>query len=187
MIYNLLTAITNLLKTELSAYLPQSDKHFILAQLTTSPPKPYPKISIYTGKFILEQTIKEGNVIKSYPDENRQEIIAVREFTQDFFIEIYDENLSNIEKISSLLIGAILTDSENLIQQYNVATTTNYQSQQTTTSHLINKVNILEGNYKTSEDTLSFEIKLQVKGRLNLLRNIAGTVQPIKTITISDK
>jgi hypothetical protein len=184
MIYNLLTAIAKLLKSELSTYLTQPDTQLTIAQPTSSPAEPFPKISIYSGKFTLEQSIKEPNLIKPYPEESRQEIIALREFTQEFFVDITDKNLSNIENLSSLILGIILTGSDDLIQQYNVSATTQYQSQQTSTTHLINQINIIEGNHKTSVNTLNFELKLQVKGQLKLLRNIQGTPGIIKTISI---
>lgn len=187
MIYNLLNAIATLLKSELSTHLPQPDKQLTLTQPTKSPVEPCPKISLYCGQFTLEQGIKEPNFIKPYPEENRQEIIALREFSQDFFINIYDRNLSNIEKYSSLILGVILTNSDDLMQQYNTAEVTQYQSQQTLTTHLISQINLLEGDYKNSADILSFELKLQVKGQLKLLRKVQGVPYPITTISITQK
>lgn len=186
MIHNLLTLIINLLKTELTAYLPQSEQHFTTTPTSKSPWEPLPKIIVYSSQLTLSQTIREPNFIKPYPEENRQEITVLREFEQNFFINIYDTDLENIEKLASLILGIILTNSEDLIEQYNVTSTTHYESQQTTTTHLINQINALEGNYKTLDNTqnLNFEFKLQVKGHLKLVRTVAGVPRPIEKIIV---
>jgi hypothetical protein len=186
MIHNLLTLIINLLKTELTAYLPQSEQHFTTTPTSKSPSEPLPKIIAHSSQLTISQTIREPNFIKPYPEQNRQEITALREFEQDFFINIYDNDLGNIEKLASLILGIILTNSEDLIEQYNVTSTTHYQSQQTTTTHLINQFNVLEGNYKTLDTTQNFELKLQVKGHLKLVRTVAGVPRPIEKISLEN-
>lgn len=185
MIYKLLTAIANLLKTELSADLPQSDKHFTTKQLRESPSEPFPKISVYLGKFTPDTSIRNSKSVKPYPEENRQEILVMREFEQDFFIEIYDKDLGKVEKLASLILGVILTNSEDLLQEYNnVTTSTKYQSKAITTVHIINQVNVLDSIYKTTAEPQSFELKLQAKGQLKLLRNIGGELGTIDEINI---
>ncbi|MEG3843989.1 hypothetical protein [Microcoleus sp. herbarium14] len=184
MIYKLLTAIANLLKTELSADLPQSDKHFTTKQLRESPSEPFPQISVYLGKFTLDRSMRNLKSLKPYPEQNRHEITVMREFEQEFFIEVYDTDLAKLEKLASLIFGIILTNSEELLQQYNVTASTSYQSQQITTVHIINQINVLESIYKTTVDPQSFELKLQAKGQLKLLRNIGGDLSRIKNINI---
>ena len=184
MIYKLLTAIANLLKTELSADLPQSDKHFTTKQLRESPSEPFPQISVYLGKFTPDQSIRNLKSLKPYPEENRQEVTVVREFDQDFFIDIYDNDLGNLEKLASLILGIILTNSEDLLQEYNVTASTSYQSKAIATVHIINQINILDSLYKTTAEPQSFELKLQAKGQLKLSRNIGGDLDTIKNINI---
>ncbi|MDF0551822.1 hypothetical protein [Kamptonema sp. UHCC 0994] len=189
MIYNLQTAIANLLKTELSEYLPRSEQHFTTKQLTESTSQPLPKISIYASNFSLEQNLKDSKSIKTYPEASRQEITVIREFEQDFFIDIYDNDLGSIEKLASLILGIILTNSEDLLQEYNVTKPTHYQENanknpSTTTTHLINQINFLEGNYKTSVTPMIFELKWQVKGNIKLVRTVAGVPIPIREIIL---
>ncbi|HBK96836.1 MAG TPA: hypothetical protein DD001_05620 [Microcoleaceae bacterium UBA10368] len=187
MIYKLLTAIANLLKTELSADIPQSDQHFTTKQLRESPSEPFPQISVYLGKFTLDQSMRNLKSLKQYPEESRQEITVMREFEQEFFIEVYDTNLENLEKFASLIFGIILTNSEDLLQEYNITASTSYQSQEITTVHIINQINVLESIYKTTVDTQSFELKLQAKGQLKLLRNIPGNLSTIQNINIQSR
>jgi len=111
----------------------------------------------------------------------------MREFEQEFFIEVYDTNLENLEKFASLIFGIILTNSEDLLQEYNVTASTSYQSQEITTVHIINQINVLETIYKTTVDTQKFELKLQAKGQLKLLRNIPGNLSTIQNINIQSR
>jgi len=184
MIYKLLTAIANLLKTELSADLPQSDKHFTTKQLRESPSEPFPKISIYLGKFTPDKSIRNSKSLKPYRDDKQKEMTVVREFDQDFFIEIYDKDLEKVEKLASLILGIILTNSEDLLQEYNVTASIGYQSKAITTVNIINQINVLESIYKTIVEPQSFELKLQAKGQLKLSRNIGGELGTIKNINI---
>lgn len=112
-------------------------------------------------------------------------IAVMREFTQDFFIDIVDTNLANIEQFSSLASGAILTSSDELIVNYNFnSQITKYQTNQVITNHTISRISFINGTYTNLSATFKFQLKFQVIGQLNISRTVKESAIPIQTIQI---
>lgn len=114
-------------------------------------------------------------------------ILTVREFQQDFLIDICDQELTNIEKISSLAAGIIITNHDELIQYYNFTQPTEYQTDKLTTIHTINQIHLLEGIYTTLTTPLKLQLRFNVIGQLKLTKTITEGVSPIKEIKIRDR
>jgi hypothetical protein len=112
-------------------------------------------------------------------------VCIIREFIQEFFVDIIDSNLENIEKFSSLISGIILTNNDELIADYNSHFQANpYQSKQIIANSTISYIHFLNANYINLTNPLKFQLKLQVKGQLNLSRTVRESISPIQTIKL---
>jgi hypothetical protein len=119
-------------------------------------------------------------------DYSFMSILVIREFIQDFFIDILDNHLANIEKYSSLILGIILTSNDELIKSYNLNSQFNqYQTNQIFTTHLISQIRLINGNYINLVSLFKFQLKFQVIGQLKLSKTVRESVSPIQTIQIS--
>lgn len=113
-------------------------------------------------------------------------ILVIRDFIQDFFIDIFDNKLANIEQYSSLISGIILTSNDELIKSYNFnSQLTQYQTNQIVTTHLISQIRLINGNYTNLFSPFKFQLKFQVIGQLKLSKTVGESVSPIQKIQIS--
>ncbi|MEW6491436.1 MAG: hypothetical protein AB1589_02635 [Cyanobacteriota bacterium] len=113
-------------------------------------------------------------------------VLTVREFQQEFFIHIYDSNPANLEKLISLVTGSILINQEPLIQNYNFTEPTQYQTQNDgiITTHFLNKINFIEGNYNTLIDKFEFQIKFKTFGQLKVTKTVTEALDIIEKVNI---
>lgn len=119
-------------------------------------------------------------------DYSFMSVQVIREFVQDFYIDILDNNLSNIEKYSSLISGIILTSNDELVTSYNVnSALTQYQTNQIVTTHLVSQIRLINGNYTNLFSPFKFQLKFQVIGQLTLSKTVRESVSPIQEIQIS--
>ena len=70
-------------------------------------------------------------------------VFTIREFQQEFLVDIYDVNLADVEKWSSLVTGIILTNHDELLEHYNLIEKTEYLANQFITTHTIDQIQIL--------------------------------------------
>lgn len=118
-------------------------------------------------------------------DYSFMSVCVIREFTQEFFVDIIDSNLENIEKFSSLISGIILTNNDELIADYNSHFQANpYQSNQIITNLTVSYIHFLNANYSNFTNPFKFQLKFQVKGQLNLSRTVRESILPIQTIKL---
>ncbi|NEO79620.1 hypothetical protein [Moorena sp. SIO4G3] len=185
MIQNLLSQISEQLQKELIQDISKSQIEIVAASITESPTK-RPHISIYPGKWEILPTLRSSHPQQLHPEQQNPTIITTsREFKQAFFIDICDADLTNLEKLASLTTGIILTNYKELIENYNLSTANNYQAQQTSTTHRISQITILEGSYDYLNNTPKLKLKWQVIGQVNFSKSITEFVAPIEEIEIN--
>ncbi|NEP25193.1 hypothetical protein [Moorena sp. SIO3I6] len=185
MIQHLLSQISEQLKQQLIQDIstPQIE---IVAQPITESPTTLPHISIYPGKWEISSTFRSTHPQQLHPEQQNPTIITTcREFQQEFFIDICDADLTNLEKLASLTTGVILTNDKELIENYNLSTANNYQAQQTATTHTISQITILEGSYDYLNNTPKLQLKWQVIGQVNFSKTITDIERLIEEIEIN--
>ena len=101
-------------------------------------------------------------------------VFTVREFQQDFLVDIFDDDNGDVEKWASLTTGMILTNHDELVERYNFTDKTEYLANQFFTSHTLDRIQILEGMNDRSGAILKLQLKFKTFGQLKLVKAIAG-------------
>ncbi|AOX00806.1 hypothetical protein BJP34_16365 [Moorena producens PAL-8-15-08-1] len=188
MIQHLLSQISQQLQQELIQDISTPQIEIVAAPITESPTT-LPHIAIYPGKWEIASTFRSTHPQQLNPEQQDTATSAIittsREFNQEFFIDIYDADLTNLEKLASLTTGIILTNNKELIETYNLSTANNYQAKQTATTHSISQITILEGSYDYLNNTPKLKLKWQVIGQVNFSKTITEFVAPIEEIEIN--
>jgi hypothetical protein len=126
-----------------------------------------------------------AKVNKILLDYSYMSVCIIREFSQDFLVDILDSNLKNIEKFSSLISGMILTNHDELIADYNFPSqVTQYQSNQILTVHSISHIDFINGSYSNFLSSYKLQLKFQTKGQIKVTKAVRDSVLPIQTIQI---
>ncbi len=99
-------------------------------------------------------------------------LFAVREFLQEFLVDIYDDTIINIEKWASLINGIFLTNHNELIDYYNIQDKTEYSAANYLTTHTINQVHLLDGTSDRSGTIAKLQLKFKVAGQMKLVKEL---------------
>jgi hypothetical protein len=173
-IHNLLTAIVTLLQTELAQYLSRPPVVTIAITKLTDPTSP--AIAIYPGQWEINHSSRD---------------LTQREFQQEFWIEIYDQDFARLEQGSSLITGILIANHDTLLEQYNTPkkpkNKTQYQARQVSTIHTLSQFRLLEGIYLYPKTGVVLQLKLIATGQIQIENAIADGMIPIQKIAITGK
>lgn len=173
-IHNLLKAIVVLLQRELDKYLSDSPVVTIAIAKLTEPTDP--AIALYPGNWTLNRSTKD---------------ITRREFQQEFWIEIYDQEFDRLEQWSSLITGILIANHDALLKQYNTLIDpeekTKYQANQVSTTHTLSQFRLIEGIYLYPKTGVGLQLKLTAVGQIQIDHAIAEGMIPIQKIAITGK
>ena len=113
-------------------------------------------------------------------------IFTLRNFQQELFIDVQAANSSQLEQLTALIAGCILTYHDQLIQAYNQDPTykTQYNAGGIGTVHYLNQIQFLEGKI-TSTPSLKTSLKFMVSGQLKATREITEGFGLIEKVTLS--
>ena len=187
MIQHLLSQITAQLQAELVDQIPQPNEHILSVPIRETPLEKLPLIGIYPGKLSISTIIKEPNHRQKNNGQSATILTAIREFQQEFFVDIYGGNLVNLEKLNSLILGIILINIDALIEDFNSNNVTQYQSKQILTNHSLSHLQPLEANYTTLTIPFKLQSKFQVTGQLKSTKTISESLLPIEKIEIREQ
>lgn len=109
-------------------------------------------------------------------------IFTIREFEQDFVMDVYDENMADIEKWASLANTMILTNHDELIKNYNFTDITEYVANRFICVHTIDRIDFLSGIPDTSEKSPKFQFRYHVQGQIKPVKEIVEGFGLIKKI-----
>lgn len=116
---------------------------------------------------------------------------TIREFQQEFWVDIYDQDFAALERWSSLTSGILLTSHDQLVEQYNTPkqpeSTTEYQTQQFSTAHTLSQFRLLEGTYLSPKQGMGLRLKFTAAGQIRLTRQLKDGDTPIRKIVLEDK
>jgi hypothetical protein len=187
LIQHLLSQITAQLQAELVDQIPQPNEHILSVPIRETPLEKLPLIGIYPGKLSISTIIKEPNHRQKNNGQSATILTAIREFQQEFFVDIYGGNLVNLEKLNSLILGIILINIDALIEDFNSNNVTQYQSKQILTNHSLSHLQPLEANYTTLTIPFKLQSKFQVTGQLKSTKTISESLLPIEKIEIREQ
>ncbi|MFM6375509.1 MAG: hypothetical protein ACKPKD_18695 [Microcystis panniformis] len=112
-------------------------------------------------------------------------IFSLRNFEQELFIEVQAASTNELEKLTALIAGSILTHHDQLIEAYNQDTTykTEYNAASLGILAQLRQIQFLAGN---PADTSSIKMKLKflVTGQLKATRAISENFGIIEKIEI---
>jgi len=109
-------------------------------------------------------------------------VFTVKEFQQQFLVDVYDTGMAAVEKWASLANGMILTSHDELIEQYNVTAKTEYIANQFITRHTLGRLQSLEGSPGRQESALKMQLTYSATGYITLIKEIVdgfGLIQKI--------
>ncbi len=100
-------------------------------------------------------------------------VFTIREFQQDFFLDVYDDDMAGVEQWASLAAAMILTNHDELVAQYNdPSTATAYTANQFVNTHTVDQILLLDGNPDFSGDAAKMQFRFQVHGQLKPVKEI---------------
>jgi hypothetical protein len=133
-----------------------------------------------TITFTDEQNL--SHLSKILLDYSFFSVSVLREFQQEFMTDLYGRDRKHYEEILSLIIGIILANQDELIDQYNKDNENQYKSINMITTHSLNQIKLLEGNPVISQNVSGFQLKFQVTGQIQMTKTIPDGISTIKTI-----
>ncbi len=185
MIQTLLSQISELLQTDLAGEAIIPAAHVVNLPIAKPEATSLPIISIYLNQLEINQQLKQSSLSQPRLPQTNQEITTSHEFTQEFCLDIWEIDLTNLEKLASLSSALILTNSDALIKEFNLAGKNKYQIGGVITTHLISQINWLNASYEFLENSARLRLLFQVIGQLQFAKLVAEGAVPIQTITLS--
>ncbi len=91
-------------------------------------------------------------------------------------MNICNQDLENIEKITSLVTAIIITNQDNYYQTI----TTEYKSQTVSNIHTISQISLIEGTYVQPQNPFVFLLKFEVIGQMQIVKTVEDKVEIIK-------
>ena len=99
-------------------------------------------------------------------------VFTLREFRQDLLIDVYDSDMASIEQWVALICTMILTNHDELLEQYNQTDKTEYIANQYMVTNTISRIDLLEGIPDTSGSNPRFKLALAVQGQTKAVKEI---------------
>ena len=101
-------------------------------------------------------------------------VFTIREFQQLFLIDVYDEDMADVEQWTSLINSMVLTNQNELIEHYNFTDKTEYTANQYISTHTIDRIDLLAGAPEALNQAIKFQFTFQVHGQIKLAKEIVG-------------
>jgi hypothetical protein len=137
------------------------------------------KLLVENKDFAIDY--QDASILFSYDLSNADSILlkysfagvfTMREFRQEFLVDIFDGDMAKVEKWASLATGMILTNHDELCERYNVTDKTEYVANQFITTHSIDHIHMLEGIPSNAGAIFKLQLQLKVAGQLKLAKEI---------------
>lgn len=120
-----------------------------------------------------------------YLDYSYVGVLTTKEFQQELFIDFYDTDIAKVEKLNALTTGVVLTNYDDLIQTSNEGAQNRYPSDPVSVIPRIEGVDTLEAIPEIQENLCRLQLKLQVSGTLQIVKEIVDDLDFIKSIKSS--
>ena len=113
-------------------------------------------------------------------------VFNLKEFQQEFSMEIYTPEVEDLERVASLAVSIITTQQAALLDQYNTTSPTTYQTvgpaPTYSSTHTISSIRLKSGEPDYSTSTPSIQLRFSVIGSIRYSRTIGDTFGIIERI-----
>jgi hypothetical protein len=189
-ISHLLTAIAQTLQTGLQEHLPQASEPIAVRGGTLVLPQKLPYIRLLPGKVTFPHNGRDNGTLAPQSTQPQSiQLVMVREFQQEFFVEIYDDSIANLELYSSLILGILFTSHDALLQTYNQGQQnlpkTEYHAAPFHTVHTLNQMQLLEGLPIATETALGLQLRGTAIGQITITQVLPKGAAPIESVSIT--
>lgn len=105
-------------------------------------------------------------------------VFSIREFQQEFFTTVYEEDITELERWASLSLAVVLTNNDELLQYFNTTTPSTYTSNVYSSMQTLQAIQLLKGSINHSSDTNTIPHHYQwtfiVRGTIKTTKDITG-------------
>ena len=120
----------------------------------------------------LEKVAGAGRVVVQYAFPG---VFSMREFQQDFFLDIFETTAADAEKWGSLAAAIALTNYDELLDRYNRTDPTDYAATDYRATHRLTQVFFLGGGAEILPDgSPKYQLRFAAKGQFRPVKQIAG-------------
>jgi hypothetical protein len=109
-------------------------------------------------------------------------VFTVQDFRQDFQVEIYEANHGLAEKWAALVMAAILTNHDELLEHYNTTNKTVYSAGALSSTHSLTQLQPLAGAPSATSSGVKWQLTFRVAGQLILTKAITDGFSLIEKI-----
>jgi hypothetical protein len=109
-------------------------------------------------------------------------VFTVQAFLQDFMIEIYDANYGAAEQWAALVMAAILTNRDELLEHYNTTSQTVYSGGVFGSAHSLTQLQPVGGVPGAAASNVRWQLTFRAAGQLFLTKALTDSVSLIEKI-----
>ncbi|HRI61768.1 MAG TPA: hypothetical protein PK228_18650 [Saprospiraceae bacterium] len=101
-------------------------------------------------------------------------IFTVREFSQVFFMDIFDIKPDFLERWAAIATAMILTNHDFLLEAFNLPDPTKHQANDYLSAHTLRNIRLLEGTPGMAASPYKMQLKFATQGEIRLVKEISG-------------
>lgn len=101
-------------------------------------------------------------------------VFTVREFRQEFFLDVFDSNAADLERWTALSTAMVLTNHDALLETFNQINKTEHTANNFLSVHTIRHINLLDGVPALANSPFQMKLKFEVRGEIKSVKQIVG-------------
>lgn len=101
-------------------------------------------------------------------------VFTVREFRQEFYLDIFDGNPADLERWSALSVAMILTNQDGLLETFNQTNKTEHKANAYLSAHTLRNIGLLNGTPALVTSPFQMKLKFEVRGEIRSTKEISG-------------
>lgn len=179
--------------TGLQETLPQPAKQVVLKEGFLHddlriPPKSSPQPSIQLAMGAVEFNIRSQE--RGFVETAMTPITVMREFRQQWGLEIWGQTTAQVESLGSLAIAILLTNHDALLETYNTgqppgSSKTEYRAGSFASLHHLSQFRLVAGVPFATETGTGLLLKFEALGQLTLTQTVPEGQSLIQTIPLT--
>lgn len=101
-------------------------------------------------------------------------IFTIREFRQEFFLDIFDNDPAPLERWSAISTAIVQTNHDLLLQTFNQINKTEHTANDYLSVHTVRHINLLSGTPALVTSPFQMKLKFEVRGEIRSVKQISG-------------
>ena len=101
-------------------------------------------------------------------------VYTVREFRQEFYLDVFDSNAADLERWSALSVSMILTNHDSLLETFNQTNKTEHSANEYLSVHTIRNIHLLDGTPALVTSPFLHKLRFEVRGDIKPVKEISG-------------